>query len=285
MSRIDVDALEVGAEREVEPVEVLLVLHEARARQHVEVVERQRHHALLQAFEQREQLARGDRELVRLEVEEESGEHARNSTAGDSRHAGLRQRVHHRRDRRGAQACGASRRASRIARPPPARQRPPRSRGTARRPGAPSRARAPCPRRRATPSAGAGPPVERCRSTNPAASMRARIPVRLGLRIWQASAICHGSSGPRSCSTRMIRHCCSVTPKRLRIGRKCCSTSSRVAASSNGRLRCAISARCGGVRGEGRRDIAGVGRGFLSRIGIGSWNGDLLGPLVDSLIC
>ena len=69
------DALEVRAEREVEAVEVLLVLDEGEARQRVEVVERQRHHALVERLDQRQILTRADRQLERLEVKEEVDEH------------------------------------------------------------------------------------------------------------------------------------------------------------------------------------------------------------------
>ena len=61
MSKIASTPLKYAAEREVEAVEVLLVLDEARAREHVEIVERQRDDALLERLEQRQELARAIR--------------------------------------------------------------------------------------------------------------------------------------------------------------------------------------------------------------------------------
>ena len=71
------DALEVAAEGEVEAVEVLLVLDQRRAGERVEVVDRQRHDALVQRLDQRQELARRDRQPERLEVQEEVDEHGR----------------------------------------------------------------------------------------------------------------------------------------------------------------------------------------------------------------
>ncbi len=70
-----IDVPEIRGEREVETVEMLLILHEAGARQHVEIVDRLRHDALVQRLQQRQQLARGHGQLVRLEVEKKTGEH------------------------------------------------------------------------------------------------------------------------------------------------------------------------------------------------------------------
>ena len=75
MSKIASMPLKYGAEREVEAVEVLLVLDEAGARQRVEVVDRKRDDALVERLEKRQELARGHRQLVRLEMQEEAGQH------------------------------------------------------------------------------------------------------------------------------------------------------------------------------------------------------------------
>jgi hypothetical protein len=69
------DALEVRREREVEAVELRLVLHERRSCEVVEVVERQRHDARFQRFEQRQELARRNRQPSRFEMKEEVDQH------------------------------------------------------------------------------------------------------------------------------------------------------------------------------------------------------------------
>src|SRR5262249_49867800 len=72
------DALEsvkVSAEGEVEAIVERFVLDEAGARQVVEIVDAVRHDVLLERFEQRQKLTRGNGKLRRLQVEEKVDEH------------------------------------------------------------------------------------------------------------------------------------------------------------------------------------------------------------------
>jgi hypothetical protein len=74
-------ALEVLAEGAVELVVVRFVLDQAGAGKEVEIVDRIPRHMLLQRFQQREELARGHRQLFRLEVEEEVDQHGKSALA------------------------------------------------------------------------------------------------------------------------------------------------------------------------------------------------------------
>src|SRR6266704_1983619 len=69
------DSPEVFAEGAVELVEILLVLHQCRARQIVELVDRGRDDALLHRLQERQPLLDRSRDPVVLELDEESGEH------------------------------------------------------------------------------------------------------------------------------------------------------------------------------------------------------------------
>src|SRR5262249_60702887 len=64
-------AVEVRAAGEIEAVVQRLVLDQARAREEVEIVDAVRDDVLLQRFEQRQELARRDRQLRGFEMEEE----------------------------------------------------------------------------------------------------------------------------------------------------------------------------------------------------------------------
>jgi hypothetical protein len=68
-------AIEVRAEREVETVEMLLVLYQAGARENVEVIDRARHDPRFECLEQRQELPRRYRQPERLQVQEEIDEH------------------------------------------------------------------------------------------------------------------------------------------------------------------------------------------------------------------
>jgi cell division ATPase FtsA len=70
------DAVEVRAERLIELVEILLVLHERHAREVVELVQRRLDHAFLQRFEQRQVLLHGDRQLRGAQRVEKVDQHA-----------------------------------------------------------------------------------------------------------------------------------------------------------------------------------------------------------------
>ena len=70
-----IDALEVAAECKIEAIEVLLVLDETQPRQCVKIIERQRHDASLERFDQRQELSRRDWQLERFEVQEEFDQH------------------------------------------------------------------------------------------------------------------------------------------------------------------------------------------------------------------
>ncbi|CAM2160920.1 hypothetical protein PT2222_90138 [Paraburkholderia tropica] len=76
LRRLLLDAAEIRAERLIEAVEILLVLHERHAREKVEVVERGRDHALLERFHEREVLLDGDRQLRVAQRVEEVDQHA-----------------------------------------------------------------------------------------------------------------------------------------------------------------------------------------------------------------
>src|SRR5437764_1272379 len=71
------NALEVFAEGAVELVEILLVLDQYHAREGVELVDRGRDDVLLHRLQERQPLLDRNRDLVVLELDEESGEHAR----------------------------------------------------------------------------------------------------------------------------------------------------------------------------------------------------------------
>jgi len=76
------DALEVFAEGLVELVVVGFVLDQAGAGEEVEVVDRVFGDVLLQGLQQREEFARGNRQLLGLEMEEEIDQHRRVVVAG-----------------------------------------------------------------------------------------------------------------------------------------------------------------------------------------------------------
>ena len=64
------DALEICTEREIETVVERLVLDQAGARQKIEVIDAGRYDVMLQRVEQRQKLARADRQLRRFEMQE-----------------------------------------------------------------------------------------------------------------------------------------------------------------------------------------------------------------------
>ena len=92
-----VDALEITTEREIEAIEMLLVLDEACARQRIKVVERERHDTRLERFEQRQELARRDRQLERFEMKKEVDEHRNRlqSCVRSSSYSSLCLTIHH----------------------------------------------------------------------------------------------------------------------------------------------------------------------------------------------
>src|SRR5690349_9661070 len=66
---------EIAAKGYVEAVEMLLVLDETSACEHVEIVERARHDACVERLEQRQEFARRYRQAKRLQMQEEANEH------------------------------------------------------------------------------------------------------------------------------------------------------------------------------------------------------------------
>src|SRR5579875_510398 len=69
------DALEAGAEDAVELVEMTLILHQGRAREIVEILDRVIGEPRLHRLDEREILAQGDRDTGLAQREEELGEH------------------------------------------------------------------------------------------------------------------------------------------------------------------------------------------------------------------
>jgi hypothetical protein len=70
------NAVEIRAERLIELVEILLVLHERHAREIVELVQRRLDHAFLQRFEQRQVFLHGNGQLRGAQRVEKVDQHA-----------------------------------------------------------------------------------------------------------------------------------------------------------------------------------------------------------------